>query len=83
MKQVMMSGQRRRRQDWVNVFTLLVRLGRLGDMPQCARVVASSARVTQTAAAIFIMGALHVADVVFQCCRKTSKMATCLAATFP
>ena len=67
MKNVMMSGQGRGRQDWVNVFTLLVRSGRLGDMPQCARVVASSARATQTAAAIFILTALPEADVAFQC----------------
>ena len=48
MKHVMMSGHGRGRQDWVNVFTPLVRSESLGDMPQCARVVASSARATPT-----------------------------------
>ena len=53
--------------ETVNVFTSLVRSGRLGDMPQCARVVPSSARATQTAAAIFILTAVPEADVAFQC----------------
>ena len=41
-------------------------------MPQCAPVVASSARARQTAA-IVIMIALPVADVAFQCCRAHLK----------